>query len=103
MPRASVVGLLGPNGAGTTTFVKVLTMLSRPDEGQAHIDGFDVVTSANDVRRRIGLAGQQATVDELLTGGANLELIGRLYHLRRASSRTADPVPGRANVRVRPA
>jgi len=81
--RGRVMGLLGRNGAGKTTTVRILTTLLRPDEGRAFVDGLDVVRQAARVRPRIGLAGQQATVDELLTGRANLEMIGRLYHLPR--------------------
>lgn len=76
-----VLALLGPNGAGKTTLVRVLTTLVRPDEGHASIGGFDVQKDAKTVRTMIGLAGQYATVDELLTGRENLELVGLLYHL----------------------
>ena len=80
VPRGAVLGLLGPNGAGKTTTVRILTTLLRPDEGRARVAGFDVVREAARVRPRIGLAGQQATVDELMTGRANLQMIGQLYH-----------------------
>ena len=83
----SVFGLLGPNGAGKTTAVRILTTLLAPDEGSAHVAGFDVVREPAKVRERIGLAGQYAAVDENLTGFENLELVGRLYHLRRSHSR----------------
>ena len=76
-----VCGLLGPNGAGKTTMVRILTTLLRPDAGQAQVAGYDVVRESQQVRYRIGLAGQQAAVDELLTGYANLAMIARLYHL----------------------
>jgi daunorubicin resistance ABC transporter ATP-binding subunit len=76
-----VLALLGPNGAGKTTLVRVLTTLVRPDGGHASIGGFDVQEDAKTVRTMIGLAGQFATVDELLTGRENLELVGLLYHL----------------------
>ncbi|HEX4108013.1 MAG TPA: ATP-binding cassette domain-containing protein [Solirubrobacteraceae bacterium] len=79
----TVLGLLGPNGAGKTTAVRMLTTLLRPDEGRARVAGFDVVAEPQRVREHIGLAGQSATVDELLTGRANLEMVGRLYHLPR--------------------
>src|SRR6266511_1236524 len=85
--RGRVLGLLGRNGAGKTTTVRILTTLLRPDEGRAFVDGLDVVRQAARVRPRVGLAGQQATVDELLTGRANLEMIGRLYHLPRRVAR----------------
>ncbi|MBV9206858.1 MAG: ATP-binding cassette domain-containing protein [Actinobacteria bacterium] len=80
----TVLGLLGPNGAGKTTLVRILTTLLRPDAGQASVGGFDVSREAVQVRSLIGLAGQYAAVDEILTGRENLELIGRLYHLNKA-------------------
>jgi ABC-2 type transport system ATP-binding protein len=82
----SVFGLLGPNGAGKTTAVRILTTLIRPDGGSAHVMGRDVVDEAARVRERIGLAGQYAAVDEILTGFENLEMVGRLYHLGRPAS-----------------
>jgi ABC-2 type transport system ATP-binding protein len=82
-----VFGLLGPNGAGKTTAVRILTTLLEPDEGSARVSGFDVVRDAPRVREHIGLAGQYAAVDENLTGFENLEMVGRLYHLRRAHAR----------------
>jgi ABC-2 type transport system ATP-binding protein len=85
--RGKVLGLLGPNGSGKTTTVRILTTLLRPDGGRALIEGLDVVRQASAVRRIIGLAGQQAAVDENLTGRENLELAGRLYHLGRAETR----------------
>ena len=89
--RGTVYGLLGPNGAGKTTTVRILTTLLQPDAGRARVAGYDVVRDAEQVRYRIGLAGQQAAVDELLTGRANLEMVGRLYHLSgRAARRRAD-------------
>ena len=89
--RGTICGLLGPNGAGKTTTVRILTTLLRPDAGHARVAGYDVVRDATQVRYRIGLAGQQAAVDELLTGRANLEMVGRLYHLpARAARRRAD-------------
>jgi ABC-2 type transport system ATP-binding protein len=83
----SVFGLLGPNGAGKTTAVRILTTLLAPDEGSAHVAGFDVVERPGEVRKRIGLAGQYSAVDENLNGFENLELVGRLYHLGRQASR----------------
>ncbi len=83
----SVFGLLGPNGAGKTTAVRILTTLLPPDGGSARVAGCDVVSDGAALRRRIGLAGQYAAVDENLTGFENLEMVGRLYHLRRRASR----------------
>ena len=87
VPQGSVLGLLGHNGAGKTTAVRILTTLLKPTEGRAVVAGHDVVADAAGVRPRIGLAGQQATVDGLLTARANLEMVGRLYHLPRAAVR----------------
>jgi ABC-2 type transport system ATP-binding protein len=83
----TVLGLLGPNGAGKTTAVRVLTTLLDADEGMAEVVGFDVRRSPTEVRKRIGLSGQYAAVDEYLTGRENLELVGRLYHLGKSASR----------------
>jgi len=82
-----VVGLLGPNGAGKTTLVRILTTLLQPDSGQARVAGLDIVRDAASIRSAIGLAGQYAAVDEMLTGRENLELVGQLYHLGRAERR----------------
>jgi ABC-2 type transport system ATP-binding protein len=84
----TVLGLLGPNGAGKTTAVRVLTTLLRPDAGRATVAGLDVVEQPEEVRRRIGLSGQYAAVDETLTGYENLEMIGRLYRLGRRRAQT---------------
>jgi ABC-2 type transport system ATP-binding protein len=88
----TVFGLLGPNGAGKTTLVKVLATLLRPTGGRASILGRDVVAEPLAVRKRIGLAGQFAAVDEELTGRENLEMVGRLYRLpvKEAKARAAD-------------
>ncbi|MHB1535442.1 MAG: ATP-binding cassette domain-containing protein [Acidimicrobiales bacterium] len=80
----TVLGLLGPNGAGKTTLVRILTTLLQPDGGTASVAGYDVVRDAVSLRSMIGLAGQSAAVDELLTGRENLELVGLLYHLEKA-------------------
>ncbi len=86
-PRGSILALLGPNGAGKTTLVRILTTLLRPDHGSATVAGFDVVAQAAPLRSVIGLAGQYAAVDELLTGRENLELIGLWYHLDKREYR----------------
>ncbi len=87
----TVLGLLGPNGAGKTTAVRILTTLLVPDGGHAEIAGYDVVRQPQAVRERIGLAGQQASVDEYLTGRDNLVMVARLYHLpMKAAHRRAD-------------
>src|SRR3954447_26847769 len=83
VPRGAVCGLLGPNGAGKTTAVRVLMTLTEADEGTATVAGFDVAADPLEVRRRIGLAAQDATVDGLLTGRENLVMIGELHHLGR--------------------
>ncbi|XKK36818.1 ATP-binding cassette domain-containing protein [Nocardiopsis sp. ARC36] len=89
VPVGSVCGLLGPNGAGKTTAVRVLTTLLRADEGTASVAGHDVAAHGDRVRRSIGLVGQNAAVDEVLSGRQNLEMFGRLHHLgsRRAAAR----------------
>ena len=87
MPPGTVLGLLGPNGAGKTTAVRILTTLLRPDAGKATVAGFDVVRQAEELRHVIGLAGQNAAVDENLTGLENLEMVGRLYHVPAAEAR----------------
>jgi daunorubicin resistance ABC transporter ATP-binding subunit len=77
----TVLGLLGPNGAGKTTAVRILATILSPDSGHATIVGHDVVTEADTVRRIIGLAGQNAAVDENLTGRENIQMVGRLNHM----------------------
>ncbi|HEX6527528.1 MAG TPA: ATP-binding cassette domain-containing protein [Streptosporangiaceae bacterium] len=88
VPRGTVLGVLGPNGAGKTTAVRILTTLLEPDGGRALVEGYDVVRQAAAVRRSIGLAGQSAAIQEELTGRENLEIIGRLYHLKWPEART---------------
>jgi ABC-2 type transport system ATP-binding protein len=83
-----VLSLLGPNGAGKTTTVRILTTLTTPTGGSARVAGFDVVEDAVEVRRRIGLAAQDATVDELLTGRENLVMIGELFNQPRKTARS---------------
>jgi ABC-2 type transport system ATP-binding protein len=85
--KGTVLGLLGPNGAGKTTAVRILTTLLRPDGGSARVDGLDVVKDAAALRKRIGLAGQYAALDESLTGRENLELFGRLYRMGKGEAR----------------
>jgi oleandomycin transport system ATP-binding protein len=85
--EGTVLGVLGPNGAGKTTAVRILATLLRPDEGSATVTGLDVATHPADVRRRIGLTGQYASVDEDLTGLENLVLIGRLLDLSKRDAR----------------
>jgi ABC-2 type transport system ATP-binding protein len=87
VPQGTVHGLLGPNGAGKTTAVRVLVTLLRPDSGHALVAGFDVARQASQVRARIGLAGQNAAVDEILSGRQNLVMFGRLCHLPAAAAR----------------
>ena len=88
VPEGTVLGLLGPNGAGKTTAVRVLTTLLRPDAGRATVDGVDVFADPDEVRRRIGLSGQSAAVDEYLSGFENLEMVGELYGMARKDART---------------
>jgi ABC-2 type transport system ATP-binding protein len=91
VPAGTVYGLLGPNGAGKTTAVRILSTLLRFDAGQARVAGFDVVRQAAQVRARIGVTGQYAAVDEILSGRQNLVLFGRLAHLSgREAKRRAD-------------
>ena len=85
--------MLGHNGAGKTTLIRVLTTLVRPNAGRVVVDGFDVVADADRIRRRIGVTGQYAGLDEFLTGRENLELVGRLAGLgRRARQRAGELV-----------
>jgi ABC-2 type transport system ATP-binding protein len=83
----TVTALLGRNGAGKTTALRILTTLLLPDAGRAEVAGFDVIRDPQRVRARIGVTGQSATMDELLTGRQNLETVGRLFHLPPALAR----------------
>jgi ABC-2 type transport system ATP-binding protein len=86
-PEGNVLALLGPNGAGKTTLVRALATLVKPDAGRATVLGRDVVAEPFAVRRQIGLAGQFAAVDEILTGRENLKMVGKLYRLGRREAR----------------
>lgn len=88
VPRGTVLGVLGPNGAGKTTAVRILATLLRADGGSARVAGFDVARQPAEVRRRVGLTGQYASVDEELTGRENLLMIGGLLNLSSASAKT---------------
>ena len=88
--QGSIFALLGSNGAGKTTIIKILTTLLKQDRGTATVNGFDVATRSNDVRRSISLTGQFAAVDEILTGRENLTLIARLRHLKDPGPIAAD-------------
>ncbi|MFC9469670.1 ATP-binding cassette domain-containing protein [Streptomyces coelicoflavus] len=90
--EGTVHGLLGPNGAGKTTAVRILSTLVRLDAGRAEVAGLDVTRQAREVRARIGLTGQYAALDEVLTGRQNLEMFGRLFHLggRQARARAVE-------------
>ena len=85
--RGSVYGVLGPNGAGKTTTIRMLATLLRPDGGSARVLGHDVVAEAEDVRAKVSLTGQLASMDDDLTGRENLTLIGRLLGLSRANAK----------------
>jgi ABC-2 type transport system ATP-binding protein len=87
VPAGTILGLLGHNGAGKTTLVRILATLTRPDRGTARIGGFDVAAQPVAVRRLIGLAGQNAAVDNALTGRENLEILGRLQRLSGRAAR----------------
>src|SRR5215475_7718211 len=84
--RGSILGVLGPNGAGKSTAVRILTTLCQPDAGTARVAGFDVVREGAEVRRRIGVTAQDATVDPALTGRQNLAMIGELSRMARRDS-----------------
>jgi ABC-2 type transport system ATP-binding protein len=94
--HGTVHAVLGPNGAGKTTAVRILTTLLRADGGRAEVLGLDVARRAHELRSRIGLTGQNAAVDERLTGFENLEMFGRLYRLpARAARGRADDLLAR--------
>jgi ABC-type multidrug transport system ATPase subunit len=87
VPAGMVFGLLGPNGAGKTTLVRILATLLAPDAGRAEVFGHDVAGEPAAVRELLGLTGQFAAVDELLTGRENLEMFGRLFKLSGEQAR----------------
>jgi ABC-2 type transport system ATP-binding protein len=87
VPTGTVTGILGPNGAGKTTAVRILTTLTTPTAGSAVVAGFDVAAQPTEVRRRIGLAAQDATVDPLLTGHENLVMNAELHQLSRREAK----------------
>ncbi|MFB9909357.1 ATP-binding cassette domain-containing protein [Allokutzneria oryzae] len=87
VPKGTVMGLLGHNGAGKTTLVNILSTLSTPTSGTARVAGYDVLTHGHDVRGRIGLTGQFASVDEQITGMDNLVLIARLLGAGKREAR----------------
>ena len=103
VPRGIVCGLLGPNGAGKTTAVRILTTLSTADAGSASVAGIDVGQDPMAVRRLLGLAAQDATVDSLLTGRENLVMIGELHHLGRAVRRPGPTSCSRSSTSTTPA
>jgi ABC-2 type transport system ATP-binding protein len=84
--EGTVLSVLGPNGAGKTTVVRILATLLAPDSGSATVCGINVVKHPDKVREIIGLSGQYAAVDEILTGWDNLVMFGRLYHLSKRDS-----------------
>jgi ABC-2 type transport system ATP-binding protein len=93
--EGSLYAMLGPNGAGKTTAVRIFTTLLKPDAGHASVAGYDVVRDASRLKSSIGLAGQDAAIDERLTGRENLVMIGQLYHLSGRDARSrADELLG---------
>ena len=86
--EGTILCMLGPNGAGKTTAVRILTTLTRPDAGTATVAGIDVTQHPDQVRDKIGVAGQYAALDELLTGRENLEMVGRLYRVNAKDARS---------------
>ncbi|WP_280428849.1 ATP-binding cassette domain-containing protein [Nocardia brasiliensis] len=96
VPEGTIYSLLGPNGAGKTTTVQILSTLIHADGGELRVGGYDVAAERASVRETIGVTGQFAAVDELLTGRENLLLMGDLHHLpRRDTKRLADDLLAR--------
>src|SRR5580704_3579369 len=89
IPPGHIVAILGPNGAGKTTFVRTVATLLRPDAGALVVAGHDVVREPHTVRRMIGLAGQSAAVEEMMSGRENLAMVARLYGQSRRLARAA--------------
>jgi len=87
VPAGTILGLLGPNGAGKSTALRIMTTLTIPDSGSCLVGGFDVLHEAAAVRRTIGVAAQDATLDELLTGRENLVMVGELGRMRRSAAK----------------
>jgi ABC-2 type transport system ATP-binding protein len=87
VPAGAILGVLGPNGAGKTTAVRILTTLAVPDSGRATVAGYDVLSQAGEVRRHIGVAAQDATLDDSLTGRQNLVMVGELSRIRRSDAK----------------
>lgn len=89
LPSGTAVGILGPNGAGKTTFIRMVATLIEPDSGTLLVDGHDVVRDSMTVRRMIGLAGQSAAVEEMMTGRENLVMVARLYGQGAAAAKAS--------------
>ncbi|HEX3733155.1 MAG TPA: ATP-binding cassette domain-containing protein [Mycobacteriales bacterium] len=87
VPPGAVYGILGPNGAGKTTAIRILSTLTRSDGGVARVGGFDVTTEPRKVRQKIGLTGQNAAIDDILSARQNLRMFGQLFHLSSADAR----------------
>jgi ABC-2 type transport system ATP-binding protein len=89
IPTGQTVAILGPNGAGKTTFIRTVATLLRPDAGTLHVAGYDVMRQSMAIRRLIGLAGQSAAVEEMMTGRENLHMVARLYGQSRREARAS--------------
>jgi ABC-2 type transport system ATP-binding protein len=89
IPSGQVVAILGPNGAGKTTFIRTVATLLRPDSGTLRVAGYDIMRQSMAIRRLIGLAGQSAAIEEMMTGRENLHMVARLYGQRRQTARAS--------------
>ena len=99
LPPGEPVAILGPNGAGKTTFIRMVATLIEPDRGTLAVDGRDVVRDPMAVRRMIGLAGQSAAVEEVMTGRENLVMVARLYgQSARAAKQSAERILGQMDL-----